>query len=58
MLKKTHEGGPANIDFFRGAWEFELGLPSMSKFLHYDLGGMIKISIRDTNMIEKRSFDH
>ena len=33
---------------------FLLGLPSMSKFLNEDLGGMTKISEQDPNMNMKR----
>ena len=32
MLSKTHEGGPANIDFLRGRRDFDIRLPSVSKF--------------------------
>jgi len=41
MLNRTHEGGPTNFSFWLGMG-FQPELPSVSKFLHDDLGGMIK----------------
>ena len=42
MLIKTQEGGPTNIDFLRESMAFDIGIPSMSRFLNEDLGGMTK----------------
>ena len=51
MLSKTNEGGQTNITFLREGRDFDIGLPSVSKCLNEDLGGMTENSEWDRNMI-------